>query len=145
MQRFCAYQDRCHKEVRQRLLERQVYGHDLEEVMTALIVDDFLNEERYARSYVRGKFRMKKWGRNKILQHLKYNDISPYCVKKGLSEIDEDEYRETLSILMQRKDRDIKEKDVYKRRKKISSYLVQKGYEIGIISEMLNDYLKAEK
>lgn len=145
MQRYCVYQDRCHKEVRTRLLEHQVYGHDLEEVMTALILDDFLNEERYARSFVRGKFRMNKWGKNKIVQHLKFNNVSPYCIKKGLSEIDDDLYMETIKGLIKRKNEGILKADIYTRKRKITSYLVQKGYEMHIISELLQEYFFAEK
>lgn len=145
MQRYCAYQDRCHREVRTRLLEHQVYGHDLEEVMTSLILDDFLNEERYARSYARGKFRINKWGRNKILQHLKYNQISPYCIKKGMSEIDEEDYMETLRKLMVNKVQDVKAGNIYTRRNKVKAYLVQKGYESGLINQVLAEYLKADK
>ena len=78
LQRYCAYQDRCHQEVRSKLLDLGIYGHDLEEVIVALIEDNFLNEERFARSFTRGKLRIKHWGRNKILQELKKKNI--FCL-----------------------------------------------------------------
>ena len=79
LQRYCAYQDRCHQEVRTKLIDLGVFGDTLEEIITDLIKDNFLNEERFARSYARGKFRMRKWGRIKIRQELKLRKISDYC------------------------------------------------------------------
>ena len=102
LQHYCAYQDRCHQEVRTKLLDIKVYGDELENIMTDLIRDDFLNEERYAKSYCRGKFRMKKWGKNKILQGLKLKRISAYCIKKGMTEIEDDEYIGTLLSILDR-------------------------------------------
>ena len=90
MQRYCAYQDRCHSEVRTKLIELGVYGDTLEEIMAELVIERFLDEERFARSYVRGKFRLKKWGRVRIKRELKLRKISAYCQRKGLEEIEEE-------------------------------------------------------
>ncbi len=103
LQRYCAYQDRCHKEVRSKLLDLGVRGYDVEDVMASLIEENFLNEERYARSFVRGKFRMKQWGRRKIQQELKMKNISAYCLKKGFEEIEEEEYWQTLMGVLEKK------------------------------------------
>ena len=92
IQKFCAMQDRCHSEVRTRLLEHGIYGDVLEGMISDLITNGFLDEERFAKSYVRGKFRMKGWGRNKIIRELKLRQVSPYSIREGLKEIDEDEY-----------------------------------------------------
>jgi regulatory protein len=92
LQAYCAYQDRCHSEVRSKLLDLGIYGDDLEDIIVALIEDNFLNEERYARSYARGKFRIKQWGRLRIRRELKFRKISDYCIRKAMEEIDENDY-----------------------------------------------------
>ena len=103
LQRYCAYQDRCHQEVRSKLLDLGIYGEDLEEIIVQLISDNFLNEERFARSYARGKFRIKRWGRNRIWQELQKRQISDYCLRKAMEEIDEAEYQKTLWELLEKK------------------------------------------
>lgn len=132
LQRYCAYQDRCHKEVRSKLLDLGLYGADLEEVMTDLIRDNFLNEERFARSYARGKFRMKKWGRVRIKQELKQRKISDYCIRKAMEEIEESEYQETLKKILEKRLPMLKETKAYQQRKKLADYAVRRGYEIGL-------------
>lgn len=91
--RYCAGQDRSHLEVRLKLIQLKIYGADLESVLTELIQQDFLNEERFARSFVRGKFRMKGWGREKIARELARHELSDYIMRKAWQEIDEEEYR----------------------------------------------------
>jgi len=137
MQKFCAYQDRCQSEVRTRLIEHSVYGDDLEEILADLISDDFINEERFAKSYVSGKFRIKKWGRMKIVKELKFRKISTYSINKGLRQIDEDDYLETLRILLEKKSKTIQTRDKWQRRKKLTAYATQKGYEYELIKEAL--------
>ena len=100
LMKYCAYQDRCHQEVRTKLIQLEVYGDKLEQVMSRLIEEDFLNEERFARSFARGKFRIKKWGKNKITQALKRKNISPYCIRKAMTEIGDQEYEKTLNDLL---------------------------------------------
>lgn len=137
MRKYCAYQDRCHSEVRTRLLEHQVYGQDLEEIIATLITEKFLDEERFARSYARGKFNIKKWGRIKIRQQLKFKKVSEYCIKKGMQEIDEVLYFETLQHVIQKKKRSLSVKG-YPLRQKLFSYAMQRGYESQLINEVLN-------
>jgi regulatory protein len=139
LQKYCAYQDRCHKEVRSKLLDLEVYGDDLEDIMASLIENDFLNEERFAQSFARGKFRIKKWGRIKIKIELKRKYISEYCLKKGLAEIDEAEYIKTIYELIEKKERTVKAKNPYERKGKIASYLMRKGYESYLVWECLKD------
>lgn len=139
MKRYCAYQDRCHSEVRTRLLEHQVYGHDLENILAQLITENYLNEERFAQSYVRGKFYLKKWGKIKILQQLKFKDISPYCIKKGMLEIDEDDYYTTAKNLAEAKKKELRQNNRYEVRNKITRYLHQKGYEYDLIKEVIEE------
>jgi regulatory protein len=139
IQHFCAYQERCHSEVRYKLLELSFRGEQLEQAIASLISDDFLNEERFARSYCRGKFRMKQWGRQKIIQNLKQKQVSAYCIQKGLSEIDPEEYKKTIQSLAEKKKAELhKERFPHLRKQKVLRYLVQKGYEYDLVNEVLN-------
>lgn len=137
IQRYCALQDRCHYEVRSKLLERGIYGDILEEMISDLISEGFLDEERFAKSFVRGKFRMKGWGRNKIVQELKLRQVSEYSIREGLKEIDDNEYMTTLEKLYQKKLKITKYKDQYDRYKKMTAFLMSKGYEYDLIREVL--------
>ncbi len=132
LQRYCAYQDRCHKEVRTKLLDLGIYGDDLEEIIAELIAENFLNELRFAKSYARGKFRMKRWGKNRIKQELKLRKLSAYCIKKALLEIEEEDYLSTINDLIEKKIKDYKEPNEYKLKNKIALYLINKGYESSI-------------
>jgi regulatory protein len=140
IQHYCAYQERCHSEVRNKLLELGFRGNELEEAIASLIADNFLNEERYAQQYCGGKFRINKWGRKKIIQELKKKKVSDYCIKKGLKEIDAQQYWETLRQLTTKKVSEInaKEKNIWIRKQKLQRYLIQKGYE----SDLINDVMK---
>lgn len=137
---YCAYQDRCHSEVRNKLLELSYRGNELEEVISMLISEDFLNEERFARSYCRGKFRFKNWGRVKIIQQLKARQVSDYCIKKGLEEIDEREYLHVLEQLFLKKLETLRnEKNSWRKKSKLLQYLRSKGFEPSLI------YLQLDK
>ncbi len=141
--RYCQYQPRCHKEVRNKLYELGCTTPEVEEQIIDLIQTGLLNEENYARAIARGKFRMKQWGRRKIVEQLKMQQVSDYCIKKALTEIDEDEYLETLKTLAEKKLKELKsEKNIFTRKQKIYRYLVQKGYESGLAGETINDILK---
>lgn len=145
MQKFCSIQDRCQSEIRTRLIEHSVYGDDLEEILADLISDDFINEERFAKSFVRGKFRIKRWGRIKIMQELKFRRISAYSIKKGMKEIDYDDYLETLKNLLEKKLPTIRARDKWEKRKKLTSYATQKGYEYDLIKEVMNAHIELER
>ena len=136
LQRYCTAQDRCHSEVRNKLLKLKVYGHTLEEVMADLIRDGFLDEERFAKSYARGKHKINAWGKNKIHQHLKMKRVSDYCIRKGLQEIDDDDYRSTLAGLIRKRVGEDPNLD-YQEKQKLISYLLGKGYEYEVIKEAL--------
>lgn len=142
LKHYCAYQERCHSEVRTKLLSLKVYGSELENIITALIDEDFLNEERFAQAYCRGKFYYKQWGRNKIIQSLKLKQVSDYCIKKGLKEIDEEEYIQTLhSIITQKKQQFASEASIFVKKNKIFQYLYRKGYESSLINSSLDSLL----
>ncbi len=139
LQHYCAYQDRCHQEVRSKLLDLGMRGYDLEDIMASLIIDKFLDEERYARSFVRGKFRIKKWGRVKIKQELWSKHLTPYCLKKGFEEIDEEEYEATLISILNKKNKLLREKNPYERKGKLARYAIGRGFESHLVWHILNE------
>lgn len=139
--RYCLYQERSHKEVRNKLYELGCTTPEVEENISELIQKDMLNEERYARAIARGKFRMKQWGKRKIIEQLKFQQVSEYCIKKGLSEIDESEYFDTAKKLAEKKLGEVKGGKEYIRKQKVYRYLTQKGYESHIINSALNEIL----
>ena len=137
---YCAYRDRSQKEVETKLNEMRMIPAAQEQIIIKLMQEDFLNEERFARSFVRGKFRIKKWGRNKIKQELKIRDISAPIIKIALTEIENNAYRQTISELAEKKFALIKEADKYKKKKKLVAYLLQKGYESGLAFEVAGEF-----
>ena len=137
LKHYCAYQDRSHREVRTKLLKLEVYGDDLEEIMNELIKEKYLDELRYACSFARGKFRMKKWGRNKIKQHLKQHEISDYCLRKAMKEIDEEEYLSVLEELIEKKKLDYADTNTFKQNQKVIKYCISRGFEMQLILEII--------
>ncbi len=135
---FCAYQERSHKEVRSKLLSMEIYGSDLEEYLVVLIEENFLNEERFARALARGKFRIKHWGKNRIKQSLRWHQVSEYCIRKGLEEIDEDEYREVFEKTAQKKWDELRGNGKkLSRLARLKNFLLQRGFEQEIIFEWI--------
>jgi len=126
---FCAYQERSHQEVRDKLYTFGLWKTDVEEILTRLITSGFLNEERFAKAFAGGKFRIKHWGRNKIENELKHRGISKRCIQTGLKEIDEREYRKTLSQLIRKKNKILTEPNLFKKRDKVARFLIGKGFE----------------
>lgn len=139
IQRYCAYQERSHQEVRNKLFEYGLYSNDVDQLLSDLITDGFLNEERYAKAFVGGKFRMKKWGRIKIVNALETQGLSQNCIKIGLKEIDPGDYISTLNSLLEKKGNEIDEENIYAKRDKISKYAIQKGYEPELVWKSLKE------
>jgi len=140
LEAYCAYQERCDQEIRKKLNSWHISGDDVDILISDLIQHNFLNEERFACAFVRGKFRIKKWGRIKIQQHLKQKNISTYSINKGMEEIDETEYLATLTELARAKNRLIKAKDKWDHLAKLQRYLNAKGYESYLIQETLSNF-----
>lgn len=142
---YCNYQERSHKEVRNKLYELGCKTYEVEQYLSELIEAELLNEQRYAQAIARGRFRLKGWGRNKIVAHLKLQNVSEYCIKKGLQEIDEEEYLNTLERLMCKKLLELRsERDHFRKRAKLYAYLLQKGYESRIITEVYQKLIADE-
>jgi len=141
IQRYCAYQERCHSEVRTKLISLKAYGEMLEEIITELIKDDYLNEMRFAETFAGGRFRIKKWGRQKIKMHLKTKKVSDYCIKKALATIDESDYRKTLSSLIKKYKSERKSLNLNKLQlnKNCMQFCINKGYEYALVNEILNE------
>jgi regulatory protein len=144
LQKYCAYQDRCHQEVRQKLLNLGIYGDDLEEIVYDLIQENFLNEERFARSYARGKFRHKQWGRQKIRQELKKRDISAYCIKQAMQEIDDEYYPVALTEVLEKYLSRQSEPNLFKRRQKMIAYGIRRGFEYELVQQVTDRILEKD-
>lgn len=137
---YCAYQERCHQEVKEKLYSFGLWKKDVEEVVSRLIEDNYLNEERYAIQFAGGRFRMKQWGRVKIRYELKQKQVGDYCIRKALAAIDEEDYSRTLTKLVEEKWETLREEpNLFIRRKKLHDYLLQKGYESGLISAAISE------
>jgi len=139
IQAYCAYQERCHKEVTMKLKSWGLIQEAIDVLITELIQFNFLNEERYARSFARGKFRIKKWGKMKIRMALKKRDVYFKCIDLAMLEIDDKTYLNTLKHLLQKKNETLKETNSYKRKIKLTRYLVTKGYEYDLIRDALEE------
>lgn len=144
LRQYCAYQERSHYEVQQKLYELGIRKADHDEIIATLIEEDYLNEERFAIQYVGGKFRMKDWGRKKIYYALKEKKVSEYSIKKALMQIDEEAYQETLKELAEKKYESLKEEQHLVRKRKTIDYLLQKGYESDLVTGTVNAIAKKE-
>ena len=139
IRRFCAYQERAQQEVRDKLYEYGMSKNEVEEILSDLISENFLNEERFALAFAQGKLRIKGWGRIKIKQALKFKRVPDKLIQKALKNLDYDEYEQKLIAVFQKKDRLLTEKDAFKRRYKLQQYLLSRGFESDLISEVLKN------
>jgi len=142
LERYCVYQDRCHQEVRKKLLEMRMIPDAIDIVIGHLIEHNFLNEERFAQSFARGKFRIKSWGKQRIVRELKFRDISTYNIKTALKEIKEDEYIATIYRITENRNAVISEPNQYKRKKKLVDYLMRKGFENELIFKVVEETIQ---
>ena len=139
IKQYCAYQERCHSEVRTKLFSFGLNQKEVDELISVLITENYLNEERFAIHYAGGKFRMKYWGKNKIKQSLKFKQVSEYCIKKALKEIDLDDYEKTFEKLVEQKLKTLKsEKNIFVKKRKLQDYLLQKGFENDLVRTAVN-------
>jgi len=136
---YCVYQDRCHQEVEKKMWEYRLIPEAREKILLHLMQHNFLNEERFSKSYARGKFRIKRWGKQRIVRELKFKDISAYNIKTALKEIDEDEYISTLEKVAKMKNESIKESNSYKKKQKLYQYLYSRGFEANLIQEVIKE------
>jgi regulatory protein len=142
MERYCIYQDRCHQEIEKKLREMRMIPEACELILLHLMEHDFLNEERFSRSFARGKFRIKQWGRRRIERELKQRDISAYNIKAGLSEISPEEYENVFEEVSKKRFQSVHEPNVFKKRKKVADFLLRKGFESNKVYEVLRELEK---
>lgn len=142
LEAYCAYQDRCHKEVTQKLRDMHMIPQAIDTVVGHLIEHNFLNEERFAKAFTRGKFRHKYWGKNRITRELKSRGISPYILKIALLEIDDEEYERVFNALSRKRyDQLTSEKDKYRKRKKLADYLLYRGWEGDLVYSKVKELI----
>lgn len=142
MEHYCAYQERCHQEVRQKLKTMSMIPEAIDVIIVHLLQHNFLNEERFAKTFVSGKFKIKAWGRRRLTYELKRKDISKVNINQALAAISEEEYNEFFSYLSEKKANSIKETNVFKKRKKFIDYFLYRGWESFLVYEKANELIK---
>ena len=142
---FCAYQERCHFETKEKLFGFGLSKTDVETLISRLIEEDYLNEARFAAQFAGGHFRIKKWGRVKIVYALKQKRVSPVNIKSALKEIDEENYKAILMKLAEAKWKLLKHEQYLNRQAKTSQYLMNKGYEPTLVQETIQHIRRSAK
>ncbi|MBQ0787409.1 MAG: regulatory protein RecX [Oceanihabitans sp.] len=139
---YCAYQERSHKEVVTKLKDMRMIPDAIDVIVVHLIQNNFLNEERFAKAFVRGKFRIKKWGKNRLKLELKRKDITKTIIDIALKEIDADDYLETFYALAEKKAESIQEPNSYKKKKKLADYLLYRGWESPLVYDVVHTLIE---
>lgn len=139
LEHYCAYQERCHKGVQQKLYDMKMIPEAQDKIIVHLLDHNFLNEERFAMAYVRGKFRIKKWGKQRLQLELKRKDISKVIIKSALNSISDADYYDTFNALAEKKVETIKESNKFKKKKKLADYLLYRGWESHLVYEKVNE------
>jgi len=139
LQYYCSYQDRCHKEVIQKLRTFRIDSHQSQEIISSLIKENYLNETRFSKSFVRGKFNIKNWGKVRIINELKQRNISPYNITNGLKEIEEGDYLNKLEEIFNKKLSSLENLSTTLKKKKMISYLLYRGWESNLIYSKTNE------
>lgn len=143
MERYCVYQERCHKEINQKLYEMRMIPEAVDLIIHHLLQHNFLNETRFAQAFARGKFRTKKWGKIRIVKELKMRQISKFNIQIALKEIPDSEYFETFETLAEKRLQQlISEKDLQKKRKKLADYLFYRGWESDLVYGKIGEISK---
>ena len=139
---YCAYQERCHKEVTQKLKDMYMIPEAIDVIIVHLLEHNFLNEERYTKAFVSGKLKIKKWGKRRLVLELKRKNISKTNINQALTEIDEKEYIDIFNNLAEKRFNSTKEKNKYKKRKKLADYLLYRGWESFLVYDKVNELIK---
>jgi regulatory protein len=139
IKQYCTYQERCHSEVKEKLYGYGLYSKEVDDIIATLIEENYLNEERFAIQYAGGKFRTRQWGRIKIRYSLRQKQVSDYCIRKGLGQIDEGDYEKVFQKLVDEKLSALRsEKNIFTKKRKLQDHLLQKGYETELIRSAIN-------
>ena len=138
---YCAYQERSHKEVRNKLFTYGLWSDQVEDLLSQLIAEGYLNEERFAKAFAGGKFRIKKWGKVKIANELERHGLTATCIRLGLLEIPQDSYQQTLKALLLKKEREMADASPFQKRDKLARYALMKGYESTLVWSTISEIL----
>ena len=142
LEAYCAYQERCHKEVKQKLRTMGMIPEAIDQIIYHLLQHNFLNESRFSQAFARGKFRVKKWGKQRIISELKFREISQFNIKLALKEIPESEYLSTFDALSEKRMRQLEdEMNLQKKRKKLADYLFYRGWESSLVWEKVKELI----
>ena len=139
---YCAYQERSHQEVRNKLYALQLSTNEVDEMISHLITEGYLNEERFAKAFAGGKFRLKNWGRIKIIQALEAKGLTRNCITSGLREIEEADYIKTIESLLSKKANQIEEENTFVKREKLANYIIQKGFEPELVWSVVKEVIR---
>ena len=142
LEHYCAYQERCHKEVIEKLQQMHMIPEAIDVVLVHLIENKFLNEARFAEAFASGKFKIKKWGRSRITFELKKKGVSAFNINKAIEGISDEEYYSVFNELAENKVKLIKETNVYKRKKKFVDYFLYRGWESYLVYDKANELIK---
>ena len=137
--RWCAYQERSQQEVRDKLYDYGLHKTQVELLLSSLITDGFLNEERFAIAFAGGKFRILGWGKVKIKLALKQKKVSDYCIRKAIQQIDDNAYLKKLNQVVQKRSKEEKEKDPFKRKYKLAQYAISRGFESDLVADVVGN------
>jgi regulatory protein len=135
---YCAYQERSQQEVRDKIYSWGLHQKEVENIISNLISSGFLKEERFAIAFASGKFRIKKWGRIKIKMALQLKKVSEPLIRKALSSIDDREYEKILKEVIRLREKTEEEKNPLKRKNKIASYVISRGFEPELVREIIS-------
>ena len=141
LEHYCAYQERCHQEVVNKLRGMKMIPQAIDVILVHLIQHNYLNEERFAKTYVRGKLRFKKWGKRRLTSELKKKDISKININQALTEIDNTEYVEIFNDLAEKRLNSLKEKDKYQKKRMLADYLLYRGWETYMVYDKVNELI----
>ena len=142
LEHYCAYQERCHQEIERKLEAMHMIPEAIEVITMHLLEHNFLNEARFAKAFVSGKFKIKHWGRRRLAFELKSKNVSKYNINEALKAISEDEYLEVFNDLADKRNQIIKETNKFKRKKKLIDYLLYRGWESHLVYEKANELMK---
>jgi regulatory protein len=138
MAKYCAYQERCVKDVRDKLKTFDLPQKEKDKIIDYLVDNRFVNDERFARSFVRGKINQSGWGINKIRFHLIQKGIAKDIIDEALTQTDEDLYRQRLIDILKTKSKTVKAENDFERKRKLAAYAMQKGFEGSLVWEVIN-------
>ena len=141
LEAFCAYQERCHQDVTKKLSQMGMIPEAQDVIVVHLIQDNYLNEERFAKAFVRGKFRIKKWGKYRLTRELRQRDIGRSLIQVALAQINDGEYINTLDELAKKRLNNLREINLQKKRKKLADYLLYRGWESHLVYDKVNELI----